>query len=1358
VEAGAFVPPATNHGSAAVTVSMLAELSAAAVTVMPLSGTETASMPSMRQGSTSTGALLAESQRGPQVAGRGPLVAADIFRGPPQQQVSAATVTLGKAPAGSTTPMPDQEPPVALPPTADTQQQGLEMAMLACRMFADQETAADDQDVQLCFTKREDNVEQLYLNRQEVDVEQPGFTRQEDDNAMAVDTEIAKSVDAVDQLRLDTVSVLETPAPVDDPATRSPIGPAAQRPSTEWAVTAYMPSEGKQQASTRATGSLKAPTVKDVVGECKALVEQVSKIIFPTQETGDDGQEIRATDGGNIRQLVGQQLLEEWRSELDSLRGRCKLPSITIGVVGNTGAGKSSLLNVLLGEEDILPTNGMRASTGCPIEVAFAPSSTYRAEIEFMTRAEWERCLEHLLSDLRDEDGGININDSRCEAAAAQAMLEAVYGREVIRRGILTFEKLRDYSSKVTDLLGTSKVIRHSQSQNFRREIGEYVDSHNKAGDAQPWPIVKVCRIQHNWKLLSGGAVLVDLPGVRDANEARGAVAEGYMKNLKAVWVVSDIIRAVDDKTAKDLLGSTFKRQLVLDGRLKALTFVCTKTDNIQVTGTEENMGGPDEVCALSGVTVKTYMTLKSKIERLLEEQEEAAKDEKDAQRKVAAAQAKCIKAYKAAKAIHRSILDKRPQPLPEGLGGLMRQLEPPTQNGAPLKKTARRNRKNGGSRRGQDTDNDADEDAEGDEDGNSTSSNEYESDEAGSSTSSDASEQAEDDDDPDYCEEDKDKSEEETEEGDDSNDGSEESDPDATPSEEDSSPKRRGTKRKRSQRSRSGSSPARKPRGKLQAQYVALPVSELVDLLRQEVQEYSSKTRPEYMIAVRERKKAKQALAAARQRLVGPQREITSYFAIARNNSSRQRLQQNFKDGLKEVFNAQGVEARVHDGDGAIGCSNNLECQDAEPAGVPNLPVFCVSAREAQKLEGRNKRDGRPTVFMKTGETEVPALRKHVEEIADSGRIQAQEDLVRALFGFINSVGEVLLSKRLDISLELARELRQTVFRQLQGLKARLTAQWEQQFCHMRAEFMDQSLTPGLSAGFNAAARGACSRIQEYGKTIWWNTYWAVIVRNGAYASPSAKTLIDFNDAIVGPLSNAIAEPWDRIFHIRFPRNLSKARAMCLAELDSFEATLQTKVPERFGIGPDRLDALCKQVRCNVVRRLDGLLQSLAVIVDEKAKELNREVLLPTVRDGMLPAYEAARREPAGRGRYIRLKTRVEEHVRMAGTPILRAAAERLRSEVKRLLSNIDKDMLQILEGLVDNIKVRLALLWDKPLSTYAERVRAAIALHQPVCAARALCRQLNVEVREQFALPPPLPAEEDLAQDGYSTADERG
>jgi len=43
----------------------------------------------------------------------------------------------------------------------------------------------------------------------------------------------------------------------------------------------------------------------------------------------------------------------------------------------------------------------------------------------------------------------------------------------------------------------------------------------------------------------------VDLPGVRDANAARGAVAEKYMKSCNAVWIVADITRAVDNRTAK---------------------------------------------------------------------------------------------------------------------------------------------------------------------------------------------------------------------------------------------------------------------------------------------------------------------------------------------------------------------------------------------------------------------------------------------------------------------------------------------------------------------------------------------------------------------------------------------------------------------------------------------------------------------------------------------------------------------------------------------------------------------------------------------------------------------------------------
>ena len=45
--------------------------------------------------------------------------------------------------------------------------------------------------------------------------------------------------------------------------------------------------------------------------------------------------------------------------------------------------------------------------------------------------------------------------------------------------------------------------------------------------------------------------------------------------------VVADIERAVTSKTAKDLMGEHFRRQLLMDGHYKNLSLVCTKSDDI---------------------------------------------------------------------------------------------------------------------------------------------------------------------------------------------------------------------------------------------------------------------------------------------------------------------------------------------------------------------------------------------------------------------------------------------------------------------------------------------------------------------------------------------------------------------------------------------------------------------------------------------------------------------------------------------------------------------------------------------------------------------------------------------------------
>ncbi len=71
-----------------------------------------------------------------------------------------------------------------------------------------------------------------------------------------------------------------------------------------------------------------------------------------------------------------------------------------------------------------------------------------------------------------------------------------------------------------------------------------------------------------------------------------------------------------------------------------------------------------------------------------------------------------------------------------------------------------------------------------------------------------------------------------------------------------------------------------------------------------------------------------------------------------------------------------------------AAGPSNQQQQQRRRPSkvGDQELPVFCVSAKDCQRLEGRTSKDGPPSAFTKLEHTELPQLRAHVHHV--TGRL----------------------------------------------------------------------------------------------------------------------------------------------------------------------------------------------------------------------------------------------------------------------------------------------------------------------------------------------------------------------------------
>lgn len=207
----------------------------------------------------------------------------------------------------------------------------------------------------------------------------------------------------------------------------------------------------------------------------------------------------------------------------------------TIGIAGGTGQGKSSIINALLGEKDLIPTSSVRACTAVAIEILKKllenSPDRYIAKVNFITLEEWRAQLILLFADINSDSS--EVNNSSTPAGIAWAKIRAVHPD-------ITRETLSNYSVEsllayppVRELLDTNKIIKASEANEFRKAILPYVGGKastvevhelNPQGSGSGrassqrrqvritlWPLIRKVQIRTNAEILKTGLVLVDL-------------------------------------------------------------------------------------------------------------------------------------------------------------------------------------------------------------------------------------------------------------------------------------------------------------------------------------------------------------------------------------------------------------------------------------------------------------------------------------------------------------------------------------------------------------------------------------------------------------------------------------------------------------------------------------------------------------------------------------------------------------------------------------------------------------------------------------------------------------------------------
>ncbi|KAI0481373.1 hypothetical protein GGR56DRAFT_316915 [Xylariaceae sp. FL0804] len=231
-------------------------------------------------------------------------------------------------------------------------------------------------------------------------------------------------------------------------------------------------------------------------------------------------------EAGALRQDADSTIKRLYETASSLAHFRCPSTRI-VGFVGDSGVGKSSLLNSLLDRRDLARTTNNGAACTCVVtEYHYQMSNEFAVEIELFEQEEIAKQLQDALQDYRHfhlnshSMEGDERRASEERAAIAIDTFRAMFGSRLSDESFLVrlpmaaiLDTFHGWVNDGHSLRGSRREVRSSLGFEECSELLMELTSVTAPDSPATWPYVKKIKVFLNAHILSKGLVLVDLPG-----------------------------------------------------------------------------------------------------------------------------------------------------------------------------------------------------------------------------------------------------------------------------------------------------------------------------------------------------------------------------------------------------------------------------------------------------------------------------------------------------------------------------------------------------------------------------------------------------------------------------------------------------------------------------------------------------------------------------------------------------------------------------------------------------------------------------------------------------------------------------